>query len=126
LGGVLQRPARLSDRQITGRTFSEDAVLITETGDYNDDHVWAATTTETAVKVATVPETRQRMLTEGGVRLSAVRRFWFAQDVQPATQVSSGDKLRYDGELWQVQDVMKWDTFSDVSAVRVERQRVPT
>lgn len=120
-----------------GRAFGETAALITEVGDWTDDHVWQATESETTLRVATAPETRERLLFEGGTRLRAVRMFWVAHDmrdvntghtarVDAVTQISEGDKLRYDGEVWRVQEATNWGTFSEVSAVRVEKQAVPT
>ena len=115
-------------RQVTGRAFSEPATIINGGGAYDDTGRWQpGAETRTDIRCATAPpersDPRVRELTEGGVQLDALRRFFTIDDLQPASnETTSGDFIEYEGERWRVDRTGRWGGLSDSLAVRVEDQ----
>ena len=89
---------------------------------------WTETETETAITAATAPPDRRdprvRDITEGGIQLDALRRFFTAEEVRPAVNdETSGDILVYRGERWRVMQTAPWGDYFDTIAVRQENQQ---
>ena len=71
------------------------------------------------------------MLTDGGVRLDALRIFWLvdevtvARDPDPADdndEGSLGDIIIWSEQRWRASEARIWDGFTEVLAVRQEGQ----
>ena len=125
----LARPQHLVDRQITGRAFSEEISVLRTAGAYNDDGEYVETDIPADTLCATAPpstqDARVRELTEGGVKLEAMRLFWTAEDLRPASSETAGDIVvfpREDGERFRVRMTQRWGDFSESLAVRQEAQ----
>ena len=125
---VMARPAALTRRQVTGRAFAEAVTLIRTTGTRDATGRWAETETETEIRAATYPPDRRdpriRELTEGGVQLNALRRFFTAEEVRAAANDTSGDIIVYGGERWRVRLTAPWGRYFDSIAVRQEDQPI--
>ena len=126
----IQRPQHLVRRQVRGRTFGEDASLVTVGTTVNQFGEPASTETAADITCATAPasgnDARVRQLAEGGIALSAMRQFWMAEEPRPVEdEESEGDIIvwpRVNGERFRVRSVEPWGGFSAVVAVRIEGQ----
>ena len=119
--------ARIGRRLRVSRYFGCPAILVRITGDFNDRGEYEETETETVIKCATAPATgddaRVRVLTEGGVRLDGMRRFWLTEAVEPVGDDTAGDVIEYDGERFRAHVVERWGPEAfEVLAVRQEGQ----
>lgn len=120
---------RVRRRLEVSRYFGCPATLVRVMGDF-DPNTGAPveTETETAIRCATAPATgddaRVRVLTEGGVQLDSMRRFWTVEPVEPVVEDGGpGDVLIYDGERYRARVVDRWGPGAfEVLAVRQEGQ----
>ena len=122
---VIARP--LTNRQITGRAFGTPVTLVQTSGSRDSTGRWTATETETTITAATAPPDRRdprvRAITEGGIQLDALRRFFTTIEVRPAANAeTSGDIIVYAGERWRIMQTAPWGDYFDSIAVRQEDQ----
>ena len=128
LGGVvIARPEPLTNRQITGRAFGVPVTLIRTGGSWDTTGRWTETETETEIVAATAPPDRRdprvRAITEGGIQLDALRRFFTVEEVRvAANDQTSGDIIVHEGERWRVMQTAPWGGYFDTIAVRQEDQ----
>lgn len=125
---MLRRPVHIQQRSIRGRTFSERVTIIRTIGEFNVYGEYHESTMETETLCATAtPITlanpaRLRVITEGGLVLSASRVFWTIETLEPVSDSSAGDILLYMGERWRVRETNRWFGFNESVAERQEGQ----
>ena len=118
---------RVARRLAVSRYFGDTATLVRVRGDYDDCGKVETTETETVIRCATAPATgddaRVRVVTEAGIQLDAMRRFWLADEVDPVSADGPGDIIVYADERWRVHNVQRWGPgASEVLAIREEGQ----
>ena len=124
---MLNRQPHLQHRQVQGRAFSEPVQIVRTGGHYVLGTYSETESTPTDTLCSTAPATandaRVRQLTEGGVQLEALRRFWTEQELTPALAgTSTGDVLIWGGQRWRVRSTSAWGSFSDTIGERMENQ----
>ena len=122
----LKRPPHLIKRTIQGRAFSEILTIIRVVGERDRYGEYHEVETATETLCATAPmdsrDPRAREITEGGILLSAIRRFWTIEILPTVSEGNSaGDIVEYLGERWRVSESQRWGDFSE-SVGRQEAQ----
>lgn len=132
VGLVIDRPAHLAARPVTGRLHNQPLTIITPTTTRDSTGRGTVTEAQRTTSGATAPPSqraaRVRELMEGGVQLNAMRHFWVTVPVNPVldphgeTPGSPGDLILWDGQRWRVDSAQDWGRFTQVLAVREEGQ----